>query len=114
MVPEVVLELRGTQVLDATPNCKAYFDEQVRLVRSWLKNDDIMRFRTGKITDDFHRGEVKGDILKMVFAYLYSGRETQAREILSEMWPQKDSDRIWNWVNQKRSGGTLRQTVPSA
>lgn len=114
MVPEIALELRGTKLVDATPNCKVYFDEQVRLVRSWLKSTDISRFRAGRLTDDFHRGEVKGYILKIVFAYLYSGRNTEAQQVLSEMWPQKDTLRIWNWIIQRRSGGTLRQTVPSA
>lgn len=114
MVPEIALELHGTKLVDATPNCKAYFDEQVRLVRSLLESGDITRFRAGKITDDFHRGEVKGYVLKIVFAYLYSGRESEAHSVLSEMWPQKDTARIWNWIIEKRSEGTLRQTVPTA
>jgi len=54
MVPELALELRGTRLVDATPKCKVYFDEQVHLVRSWLKSSDISRFRARKITDDFH------------------------------------------------------------
>lgn len=114
MVPEIALELRGTKLVDATPKCKGYFDEQVRLVRSSLTGSDVSRFRSEKIADDFHRGEVKGYILKIVFAYLYSGRENEAHQMLSEMWPQKDIDRIWNWIIAKRSEGTLRQTVPSA
>jgi hypothetical protein len=114
MVPEIALELRGTKLMDATPKCKRYFDEQVRLVRLSLTNSDISRFRAEKIADDFHRGQVKGYILKIVFAYLYSGREIEAHQMLSEMWRQKDIGRIWNWIIARRSQGTLRQTVPSA
>ncbi len=114
MVPEIALDLRGTKLVDATPKCKLYVNEQVRLTRSWLKPGDISRFRAGKLTDDFHRGRVKGYILKIVFAYLYSGRETQAHQMLSEMWPQKDTARIWNWIVQNRSEGTLRHTAPSS
>jgi len=114
IVPEIALELRGTKLVDATPKCKGYFDEQVRLVRSSLTNSDISGFRAEKIADEFHRGEVKGYILKIVFAYLYSGRENEAHQMLSEMWPKKDIDRIWNWIIAKRSEGTLRQAMPSA
>lgn len=113
MVPEIAFELRGTKLVDATAKCKGYFDEQVRLVRSSLTGSDLSRFRSEKIADDFHRGEVKGYILKIVFAYLYSGRENEAYQMLSEMWPRKDINRIWNWIIAKRSEGTLRQTVPS-
>jgi hypothetical protein len=113
IVPEVVFEIEKTKLVDATPKCQHYFDRQIRLVETSLKPNDISRFRDGQITDKFHRGEVEGKVFKIVFSYLYSGREAKAKESLFSMWPRSDSQRIWEWIMQKRSEGVLQQTVPS-
>jgi hypothetical protein len=107
--PEVVFELRGTNLIDATPDCKGYFDESVSFYRARLTKNDLQRFRTGRIRDGFYSGQVRGYILKIVFSYLYSGQETEAKHALAEMWPAKDRDRVWESILKERSTGVLTQ-----
>ncbi len=46
----------------------------------------------------------------IVLAYLYSGREAQARQALQELWPPFDQERIWNLILETRHNGILRYT----
>jgi len=106
--PDVVLELEGERLVDATPMCKAYFDHEIESLRSELRERDIPRFRDHQIKDNFYRGQIKGKILKIIFCYLYTGRETEAKEFLQQMWPANDSDRLWQSIVNLRSEGVLR------
>jgi hypothetical protein len=108
-VPRVVLDLQGEKLVDATPKCKKYFDKAIKNCKSRLKNADLVGFKNGTIKKKFHSGEVKGRILFIVFSYLYSGRELEAKQELEKMWPPADKQRIWNWMMEKRSNGILRQ-----
>jgi hypothetical protein len=106
--PRVVFETEGKNLIDATPTCRAYFDKQIESLRSRLLADDVNGFRTNRIADAFHRGEVKGRILSIIFriiyCYLYTGREKQAQDVLRQMWPSNDADRPWQSIlNRKGS-----------
>lgn len=108
LTPDVVLELQGESLVDATPICRAYFDQEIESLRSKLRERDIQRFRGHQIKDDFYRGQVKGKILKIIFSYLYTGRETEAKRFLQQMWPSNDSERLWRSILELRSEGVLR------
>jgi len=105
--PEVVFEIQNGRLVDATPGCREYFDKEISSLRSTLTENDVKNFRSGRITDDFHRGRVKEKILKMVFDYLYTDRQQSAREILQQMWPSDDSERLWQSILKLRSEGIL-------
>jgi hypothetical protein len=107
--PGVVLEMEGEKLIDATPECRAYFDKQIESLRSRLPAGDVNRFRTNQIADAFHRGEVKGRILSIIFCYLYTHRETQAQEVLQQMWPSNDASRLWQSILKLRWSGVLSQ-----
>ena len=108
-VPDVVLGLQGNSLVDATPKCRAYFDEEIKGLESQLSRSEIARFRSNRISDEFRRGEIKGYILKIVFCYLYTGQVKKAKQSLAEMWPPSDKERIWSTILKLRSEGVLRQ-----
>jgi hypothetical protein len=105
--PSVVLGLVDGELVDATPSCRIYFDQEIRTLRSQTAKEDVEKFRANQIADEFDRGRVKGNILKMFFNYLYTGREVEAREVLREMWPDDDRERLWRSVVSLRSQGVL-------
>jgi len=108
--PEVVFEIQDERLVDATASCREYFDKEISSLRSQLTPNDVKNFRANRIADDFHRGRVKGNILKIIFCYLYTGRGTQAREFLQQMWPSNDSDRLWQSIMKLRAEGVLGNT----
>ena len=111
-IPSVVLEMEGEKLTDATPMCRAYFDKQIESLRSKLTTQDVNGFRTDQIGDALHRREVKGRILNIIFCYLYTGREEQAHEVLRQLWPTNDSDRLWEAILKARTAGVLSQVPP--
>lgn len=109
-VPDVVLGLQGSSLVDATPKCRAYFDKEIDRLKLQLSQNDIDEFRSNRISDEFHRGEIKGYILKIAFCYLYTDQGEKAKQSLAEMWPPSDKERIWSAILKLRSEGVLRQT----
>ncbi|HTZ47602.1 MAG TPA: hypothetical protein VMH20_08430 [Verrucomicrobiae bacterium] len=105
--PDVVFELENDRLVDATPSCREYFDKEASSLRSQLKEDEVKSFQAGRIADEFHRGQVKGKILKIVFCYLYTGRENDARQFLQQTWPSSDAERLWKSIVKLRSEGVL-------
>lgn len=111
VVPEVIFRLEGDALIDATPECARYFDSVIARASSELTNARIAAFKAGKIHDPFRKGRIKGNVLTIVFSYLYTGRESQALQALERMWPASDRNRVWDWMRKLRSEGVLRQTT---
>lgn len=107
-VPDVVFEIRGGRLLDATPGCGGYFDREIRSIRSHVSEQEFENFRANRIADAFRRGQIKGYILKIAFCYLYTDREQQAKEFIDRVWPSNDSARLWQSITKLRSEGVLR------
>jgi len=107
--PDIVFEIQEEKLVDATPKCRVFFDKKIRSLRSRLTEEDVNKFRTNRIADDFHRGQVKGEILKIIFCYLYTDRKREARQVLQRMWPSNDNDRLWQSIVKLRSEGVLSQ-----
>lgn len=106
-VPEVALDIRGNKLADVTPACKSHFDQRIAVIRSAITAQEIDAFKNRRIKDEFRSGQVKGYILYIVFADLYSGRERIAQDELHRMWPADDEQRLWGWMLQRRSEGIL-------
>lgn len=107
-MPDVVFKMRGDRLVDATPDCREYFDHEIRFVRSRVSEREFENFGANRIADNFRRGQVKGYILKIAFCYLYTGREQEAKEFIDRVWPSNDSARLWQSITKLRSEGVLR------
>jgi hypothetical protein len=106
-VPEVVLDVHGNKLIDGTAACKRYFDRRIAAVRASMTAQEIAAFKNRALKDAFRSGQVKGYILYIAFADLYTGQEQAAHDVLRRMWPPEDEERVWNWMLRKRSEGIL-------
>jgi hypothetical protein len=107
--PPVVFEVRQGELFDATSECRQYFDKAIADARSKLSEQKIETFRSGGTPEEAAQGLVRGRILYIVFCYLYTGRENEARQTLQRMWPPQDTDRLWKSVIKLRAEGVLAQ-----
>jgi hypothetical protein len=105
--PEVVLDVHDNKLIDGTSACKVYFDRRIAAVRTSMTAQEIAAFKNRAIKDAFRSGQVKGYILYIAFANLYTGQEQAAHDVLRRMWPPEDEERVWNWMLRKRSEGIL-------
>ena len=109
--PSVVLELHKTGLRDVSKAYSPSFDEEISEAKSEIKPDELSMFASA----DLSKGdpawgdseELRQAILKIVLAYLYSGREQTAWQTLDQMWPAKDRKRIKDLILKARSEGIL-------
>ena len=119
--PTIVLRFEHGDLLDASSEFQSYFDNQIAWLRKQLNPEDLRDFKSsdGKLSvratpsaDRQHRmRQVKIKVLEIVWAYLYSGRETQAWTALAEMWPDGDLSRIRTAIVEARAHGILSQVA---
>jgi hypothetical protein len=117
--PAYVLRFENGRLLEANREFQDYFDGVIERVRDEIKPDSLREFKLsdGRLqqdtSSDFARinrlRAVKIQILEIVWAYLYSGREEEAWRNLEEMWPASDAGRIRNAVTDARANGILAQ-----
>jgi hypothetical protein len=117
--PAYVLRFENGKLLDANSQFQDYFDGIAARIRGEIKPDLLheFKFSDGKlrpeISSDYERTNrlrtVKIQILEIVWAYLYSGREQEARRTLTRMWPARDVERIWQMIVHARAQGVLSQ-----
>lgn len=86
---------------------KAQYDEEIAQARARIKPNALQYFHSRNIYDDL---ELASDVLRIVLAYLYSGREEQAWKELAAMWPPADVERIKGEILKARAKGILRYT----
>lgn len=111
--PVVYLRLEGDQLVDAGAEHVKDYDEIMAKNQQALSAEERQSFRSatqipykvGDATDT-----TPGKVLSIVFAYLYSGREAQARQALQELWPPFDQERLWKLILDSRRKGILSQT----
>jgi hypothetical protein len=102
--PTVVLRFHDGKLMDVSAEFRAHFDQQIQALRSKLDARQLSDFRAndGRLSGEHLApdGEPRGllatkvKVLEIVWAWLYSGREQQAWDALSEMWPRVDADRV--------------------
>ena len=107
LVPEVVISVRGDELSNITPQCRAYFGKRVSAVTASLSANQIDRFKWHEIKDEIKANEVKGQVLYAALTKLYIGQVKMARGTLNQMWPPSDIDQTWKWMLKKQSSGLL-------
>jgi hypothetical protein len=117
--PVYVLRFEKGSLLDATSEFQKYFDDIVGHIRDEIKPDSLHEFKLSDgrlhadLSSDFSRLHrlrlVKIQILEIVWAYLYSGREQEAWRNLAEMWPVGDVERIRLAITNARANGILAE-----
>jgi hypothetical protein len=114
--PSVYLRVDGSNLVDISREHANDYNEIIRdnqkaLVaeeRQWLKA------LTEKPSDAVPEREAVYKALMIVLAYLYSGREAQARQTLQDLWPPFDQERMWKLILETRSSGILCYTRKNA
>jgi len=125
-VPNYVLRFEKGRLYDATSEFVSYFDDVIRQVRAEIDpalmhdfqlSDGKLLVRVGappeEITRNHRLRTPKIQALEIVWAYLYSGREKEARQALDEFWPKSDVDRIYKAILDARARGIGSQLDPA-
>ncbi len=121
-VPTYVLRLDHDRLLDTSSKFPAFYDDVIQSVRSKVKPELLRGFRASdgrlQATRDLRAEElirlhelrvVKIQALEIAWAYLYSGREKEAWQSLTQMWPASDVERIRGKILKARSRGIQGQ-----
>lgn len=110
--PVVFLRIEGDRIVDIHLEHLEDYDEIIQENRKALTAEDIAHVISMKTNPSESESsgvrESVTKILMIVFAYLYSGREVQAKQELRAMWPQFDQERMWNSIQDCRREGILR------
>jgi hypothetical protein len=117
--PSVVFRFEHGHLLDASAEFQSYFDDEIASIRTGIHPQDLDNFKgsDGKLTanpsisaEKLHSLRmVKINVLEIIWAYLYSGREPEAWRSLAEMWPAADIDRIRGALISARARGIHSQ-----
>ncbi len=115
--PTVSLRLQGRQLKDVGAEHWDDYANQIVEARRRTTAEELRQFREAKNQDELCEGNPRAtmpNVLAIVFATLYGGREAEAWKALDEMWPPADKKRIRQLILQKRAEGILRYTRPVA
>lgn len=123
-LPTVALRFEKNRLIDVSSEFQPYFDDQIAAIRARLNAASVAQFKTTdghlssiqpQLLADLHALiRTKVAILEIVWAYLYSGREQKAWDVLAEMWPPLDITRIRTAILDARARGVLRQVEGTA
>jgi len=109
VVPNVLLQMKGDQLVDVSSQFPELYDKQIEQARSELTPAAIASFRnadyhTKLFTDQFPTVQ---KVLTIVLNYVYSGREEKAWEALKDYWPPADAGRAKSLILERRNRGLL-------
>jgi hypothetical protein len=117
--PPLVLRFELNQLVDVSSQFQSYFDDRIAQQRAKLDKRALKDFKDsdGKIlpslsapAEQAHRlRKTKIAVLEIVWSYLYSGRDEQAWNTLSDLWPEKDAARIREEIISSRNRGMRAQ-----
>lgn len=116
--PTYALRFEKARLLDASAEFPSHFDDIIAKIQKQENPDDLQAFKKsdGKLASSTTQVEqlrrlrsAKIQVLEIVWAYLYSGREAEAWETLHAMWPDADIERIQAALIKARTGGILAQ-----
>jgi hypothetical protein len=105
--PTVYIRFARGRPTNAGALFKHLYDQEIAQARARIKPDALEYFHSRNIYDDV---ELASNVLRIVLAYLYSGREEQAWKELAAMWPPNDLARIKSEILKARANGILRYT----
>ena len=106
-LPMVYIRFVRGKPTDVGSIFKSQYDQEIAQARARIKPDALQYFHSRNIYDDI---ELASTVLRIVLAYLYSGREEQAWKELAAMWPPADLERIKGEILKARAKGILRYT----
>ncbi|UWZ86511.1 energy transducer TonB [Occallatibacter riparius] len=116
--PTVVLRFEKKRLVDVSPEFSSYYDAQIAGLRGQLDPQDLAAFKSSdgalsmnisRSGDERHQlARTKIKVLEIVWAYLYSGRDSEAWSALQDMWPPQDLNRIRVALSDVRGRGILR------
>jgi len=112
--PRIILRFTRGHLQDASAEFQGDFDRVIKRLESEINPGDLSGFKLtdGKLSNthlpperlhDLRLGKAK--VLEIVWSYLYSGREPQAWNALTEMWPAADRSRIQTAIIGARGHG---------
>jgi hypothetical protein len=116
--PSYVLRFEHGRLLDASRAFQEYFDQIIAAVRREMNPDDLrafhqssgsLQYSIGRIDEWRKLRSIRVQVLEIVWAYFYSGRETEAWKELDAMWPAEDAARMQASLRKARAGGILTQ-----
>ncbi len=117
-VPTYVLRFEHGRLLDVSSEFQDFADQLIANVRQKLNPADLQYFKAsdsnlrkngGVPREELARlpqlRRVKIQVLEIVWAYLYSGREKEAWSALADMWPSGGVERIRSEIIAARARG---------
>jgi hypothetical protein len=117
-VPTYALRFEHGRLLDVSSEFPDFADQMIAKVREKLNPTDLQHFKasdsklgkgSGMSPEELARlsqlRRVKIEVLEIVWAYLYSGREKEAWRALADMWPNGDVERIRSKIIAARARG---------
>jgi hypothetical protein len=117
--PTYVLRLAHGRLLDVNSEFRSYFDDVIAKIRTQIDPALLHDFRLSdgllepKSDSEAARMNklrpVKIQVLELVCAYLYSGREEEAWKNLGRMWPEGDMARIQLAIADAHARGIMTQ-----
>jgi hypothetical protein len=117
--PPLVLRFEKGKLLDVSSEFVPEFDKRIENLRAQLRPEDLHDFKSSdgrlqstdsSLAEQIHRlRETKVKILEIAWSYLYSGREKEAWQSLSEMWPASDVNRIREILLKAHAAGMRTQ-----
>jgi hypothetical protein len=117
--PTYVLRLAHGRLLDVNSEFRSYFDDVIRKIRAQIDPAQLHDFRLSDGLLEPHSDSeavrmgklrpVKTQVLELVCAYLYSGREQEAWKNLGSMWPDTDVARIQLVIADAHAHGIMTQ-----
>jgi len=117
--PTVVLRFEKKKLIDVSSQFRPYFDREIETLHSQLDARQLSDFKQsdGELSNEHWMGihqpqgllPTKVKVLEIVWCYLYSGREQEARKTLAEMWPSSDLNRIRNAIVEAQARGLRAQ-----
>jgi hypothetical protein len=120
-LPTYVLRLEKGRLLNVTAEFQDFFDQTIAEIRANINPDDLRKLKAvrsvpntkgtqpSELTVAPQLRKVKIQIIEIVWAYLYSGREKIAWRTLEDSWPMADVERVRSEILARRSKGMRAQ-----
>ena len=113
--PTIVLRFENQHLVDVSSQFRPYYDQQIAQLRAQLDSGLLGKFKNcdgqlsvvppEELNDLLVLTNTKINVLEIVWAYLYSGREEDAWRTLADLWPASDFGRIRKAIESARDSG---------
>jgi hypothetical protein len=113
VIPQIFLRLDGDKLVDVSGDHVAEYDKQIEKARGELGAADLDKLKKSTYNQNMLIDQLPTvkKVLTIVLNYLYSGRDGQAWQALSDMWPPADVERVKKLIIERRARGLLSQVV---